>query len=106
MARQTEIKQYYKDLPEERRTFAEKLLTKMFFMEQTLRKLETDIRKNGAVIETSNGNGFQVVQENPAQKTYNTMVKNYNATVRLLLDMLPESIEKTGDEFTEFLEKA
>lgn len=106
MARQTEIKQYYKDLPEERRTFAEKLLTKMFFMEQTLRKLETDIRKNGAVIETTNGNGFQVVQENPAQKTYNTMVKNYNATVRLLLDMLPESIEKTGDEFTEFLEKA
>ncbi|MBQ8933919.1 MAG: hypothetical protein IJ061_06515 [Lachnospiraceae bacterium] len=75
-------------------------------MEQTLRKLETDIRKNGAVIETTNGNGFQVVQENPAQKTYNTMVKNYNATVRLLLDMLPESIEKTGDEFTEFLEKA
>ena len=106
MARQAEIKQYYKDLPEERRTFAEKLLTKMFFMEQTLRKLETDIRKNGAVIETTNGNGFQVVQENPAQKTYNTMVKNYNATVRLLLDMLPESIEKTGDEFTEFLEKA
>ena len=106
MARQAEIKNYYKDLPEERRTFAEKLLTKMFFMEQTLRKLETDIRKNGAVIETTNGNGFQVVQENPAQKTYNTMVKNYNATVKLLIEMLPESIEKTGDEFTEFLERA
>jgi len=104
MARQAEIKNYYKDLPEERRTFAEKLLTKMFFMEQTLRKLETDIRKNGAVIETTNGNGFQVVQENPAQKTYNTMVKNYNATVKILIDMLPDSIEKTGDEFTEFLE--
>lgn len=104
MARQAEIKNYYKDLPEERRTFAEKLLTKMFFMEQTLRKLETDIRKNGAVIETKNGNGFQVVQENPAQKTYNTMVKNYNATVKILIDMLPDSIEKTGDEFTEFLE--
>ena len=66
---------------------------------------ETDIRKNGAVIETKNGNGFQVVQENPAQKTYNTMVKNYNATVKILIDMLPDSIEKAGDEFTEFLER-
>lgn len=104
MARQAEIKNYYKDLPEERRTFAEKLLDKMFFMEKTLKALEKDIKEKGAVIETTNGNGFQVVQENPAQKTYNTMVKNYNATVKILIDMLPDSIEKTEDEFTAFLE--
>ena len=103
MANKKEIKQYYKDLPEEKRTYAEKLVDELIFMGQTLAKLRTSIRKEGAVIKTTNGNGFEVVQENPAQKTSTTMVKNYNATVKILTDMLPESIEDAGDEFTRFL---
>lgn len=104
MASKKEIKGYYKDLPEEKRTFAEKLVDKLMFMERTLKQLEKRIREDGAIIEGKNGNGFEVVQENPAQKTYNTMIKNYNATAKMLIDMLPESIEVVGDEFTRYLE--
>lgn len=106
MASKKEIKEYYKDLPEEKRTYAEKLIDEMIFMGQTLARLRTTIRKEGAVIKGRNGNGFEVVQENPAQKTYNTMVKNYNATVKILTDMLPESIGDSGDDFTRFLDGA
>ena len=104
MASKKEIKNYYKDLPEEKRTFAEKLVDKLVFMERTLKTLEKKIREEGPVLKGKNGNGFEVVQENPAQKTYNTMIKNYNATAKLLIDMLPESIEVVGDDFTRFLE--
>ena len=38
MASKKEIKGYYKDLPEEKRTFAEKLVDKLFFMEKTLKR--------------------------------------------------------------------
>ena len=105
MASKKEIKGYYKDLPEEKRTFAEKLVDKLMFMDKTLKTLEKRIREEGAVIKGKNGNGFEVIQENPAQKTYNTMIKNYNATAKILIDMLPESIEVVGDEFTRFLEE-
>ena len=106
MASKKEIKEYYKDLPEEKRTYAENLIDEMIFMKQTLARLRTTIRKEGAVVKGKNGNGFEVVQENPAQKTYNTMVKNYNATVKILTDMLPESIGDTGDDFIRFLDGA
>lgn len=104
MASKKEIKGYYKTLPEEKRTFAEKLVDKLTFMERTLKQLEKRIREDGAVVKGKNGNGFEVVQENPAQKTYNTMIKNYNSTARMLIDLLPENIEVVEDEFTKFLE--
>lgn len=104
MASKKEIKGYYKDLPEEKRTFAEKLVDKLFFMEKTLKRMEKTINDEGAIIETTNGNGFKVVIENPAQKSFNTMIKNYNSTAKMLIDMLPESIEDVGDEFTRFLD--
>ena len=103
MANKKEIKEYYKDLPKEKRIYAEKLIDELIFMGQTLARLRTTIRKEGAVIKTINGNGFEVTQEHPAQKSYNTTVKNYNSTLKLLTDMLPEGIGETGDEFTRFL---
>ena len=104
MASKKEIKEYYKDLPEEKRTYAEKLVDEMIFMGQTLSRLRTTIRKEGAVGTIVNGNGFEVTQEHPAQKSYNTMIKNYTSTVKILNDMLPEGIGDVGDEFTRFLE--
>lgn len=106
MASKKDIKNYYKDLPEEKRTYAEKLVDRLYFMERTLKSLEKEIRENGPMVEGKNGNGFTVVQENPAQKSYNTMIKNYNSTMKMLVDLLPGGIEDIGDEFTRFLDKA
>lgn len=103
MASKKDIKSYYKDLPEEKRTYAEKLVDRLFFMEKTLKRLEKEINEEGAIIKTKNGNGFDVVMESPAQKSYNTTIKNYNTTARLLINLLPESIEVEEDEFTKFL---
>ena len=66
---------------------AEKLAVEAEFMAQTLEVLKADIAENGPVVTHINGNGFEVRQENPAQKSYNTMIKNYNAAISALAKM-------------------
>lgn len=70
---------------------AEKLAERAAFMAVTLDELEADIAENGAVITAVNGNGFEVRQENPAQKSYNAMIKNYNSTIMALDKLAKES---------------
>lgn len=91
----------FKNIEPDKAEFAKKLYEKAAFMDATLEELQEDINATGATMKTQNGNGFNVIVENPSQKTYNTMIKNYNATMKLLLDMVPESYE--DDELITFL---
>lgn len=74
------------------------------FMKITLGELQKCINKNGAVTTAINGNGFEVTTENPAQKSYNTMIKNYNSVLKTLIDLLPKT-EKQVDEMMEFIKR-
>lgn len=98
------LRQYYKGLPEDKRALAYKLCDRAEFMEKTLKELEARVNKDGAVITSTNGNGFQVVQEHPAQKSYNTMMNRYSTTITKLYEMLPSGME-VDDEFTEWIKE-
>lgn len=76
-------------LDENKRTLAKKALSCLEFMEDTLKKLEKKVKKEGAVVTTTNGNGFEVTAENPAQKSYTALVGKYNAMLKTLIDLLP-----------------
>lgn len=89
-------------MPENQKPVADKLLSRIDFMDKTLNKLQKQIRSEGAIIETLNGNGFKTVTEHPAQKSYNTMIGRYNALVKTFIDLLPNSSPK-NDEFLNFL---
>ena len=71
-------------------------------MEKTLKKLQKIIREEGAIIKTKNGNGFEVTVENPAVKSYNTTLRNYNGTLKHLVDLCPEGSGE-DDEFLAFI---
>ena len=43
-----------------------------------------------------------IFMENPAQKSYNTMINRYTALMAKLIDMLPEE-SKTNDELIDFI---
>ena len=62
-----------------------------------------------AIITAKNGNGFETVQENPAQKRYNTMITRYCSTIKQLQDLLPNSrednINKAGEALAAFVTK-
>lgn len=101
----SKIKKYralFKHLEKDKKILAEKLYKQAAFMEVTLDNLQQTINEEGPVIESINGNGFTTTQEHPAQKSYNTMIRNYNTVIKTLSDMLPEDTEEK-DELTEFL---
>nr|DAT14950.1 MAG TPA: hypothetical protein [Caudoviricetes sp.] len=87
-------KEIYKDLDENKRVFAEKLYNEAVHMEKTLTRLKEQVDIEGPVIKSINGNGFETVNEHPAQKSYNTMIKNYNATLKALDDLAPVGKKK------------
>ena len=95
----SKYKDIFKDIPEDKKPFAEKLYNQAAFMLITLNELQKKINDEGAVIEAINGNGFKTINEHPAQKS---MIKNYNSTIKALIDLLPKS-EKEGDELIDFL---
>ncbi len=101
---ESEIQRYkgiFENIEEEKKPFAEKLYQQAAFMSATLKELQEKIDDEGAVIVSTNGNGFKTTQEHPAQKSYNTMIRNYNATIKSLLDLLPEN--QNEDELMEYL---
>lgn len=97
----SKFKKIFKNIEPDKAEFAKKLYEKAAFMDATLEELQDDINESGATITQTNGNGFKVTMENPSQKTYNTMIKNYNATMKLLLELIPEGSE--DDELVAFL---
>lgn len=98
------FKGFCRNLSKDRKNIAIKLCQKAAFMEVTLEDLQDRINKEGAIVEAVNGNGFKVKSENPAQKTYNTMIKNYNATIKSLVDLMPEGAS-ANDELIGFIRR-
>lgn len=86
------LKALYKELPKNKQKLTEKLIANAAFMAVTLEDLQAEVNKKGAVIKQKNGNGFNVTQEHPAQKSYNTMIGKYTAVIAKLDEMLPEEI--------------
>lgn len=89
------LKALYKELPKNKQKLTEKLIANAAFMAVTLEDLQTEVNKKGAVIKQKNGNGFTVVQESAAQKSYNVMIGKYTAVIAKLDEMLPEEIGKS-----------
>ena len=96
------VKKLLKSVDKNHAPVAKMLYERIEFMTETLIFLEEKIKNEGAVIEQKNGNGFLVKMENPAQKSYNTTIGRYNAAMKTLSEMIPES-EQKDDEFMAFI---
>lgn len=96
------LKKLYKEIPENKLKLVNGLIENAAFMKVTLDELQTIVNEEGTVVEVKNGNGFIVSQENPAQKSYNTMINRYTATIKQLAEFLPEQ-PKGMSKLDEFL---
>ena len=84
------LKKLFKELPENKKKMAEKLIEKASFMSITLDELKDDIKLYGVKETYVNGKDQFGFKESIESKTYNTMVKNYMNIIKQLNDMLPE----------------
>ena len=103
------LKRIFKDINKDKKTLCAELIRNAAFMAVTLEDLQNDIMENGAIITGTNGNGFEVVQENPAQRSYNTMINRYASIIKQLQELLPdaktENINKAGEALAAFVAK-
>lgn len=97
-----ELSKIFKDIDQERKQFADRLIQQCAFMLTTLSELQETLNEQGSIELFVNGKQ-EMLREHPAAKTYNTMIKNYNSTIKQLLDMLPEGNKAEQDELLGFL---
>lgn len=103
------LNKIFKDISKDKKALCEKLIQNAGFMAVTLEDLQEKIKKDGAVITSTNGNGFDILQEHPAQKSYNTTINRYSSVIRQLQDLLPdtkhEAISNAGEALAAFVAK-
>lgn len=74
------------------------LINELKFMKQTLKELKKEIKTKGVVTPMDQGK-YIIERANPAITSYNTMVKNYNSTIKQIYELLSSSNVATEDNF-------
>lgn len=102
---QNRIKKIYKNLPKERLEIAKKLIERAAYMLVSLEDMEAKISEDGLVVVMPQGS-YEIERAHPLLQPYNAMVKNYNATIKQLNEMSPNSdTEKAGQALMMFATK-
>lgn len=103
------LRDQFKDISGNKRAIAFKLIDRVAFMAITLKILEENIKTKGPVVKMENGKQKLVI-ENPAQKSYNTMINRYGTAIDKLTSMLPKEYDispdpsKDSDDFDNFVQ--
>jgi hypothetical protein len=85
-----------KDLTEEKKEVAQRLIERVAFMTITLQILEDTIKTKGPTYLFKNGSQKMMV-ENPAQKSYNAMINRYTSAYEKLINLLPKEPSSNND---------
>ena len=82
------IAKLFRELPPEKKQFADSLIEQFAVSTVTLERLVEEIN-NGDLIEDFVQGSQKLRRENPALKSYNATVKSFTALSKSLLDLLP-----------------
>ena len=104
-AKKKKIQKLFKELPSEKKQFADGLIFQFAVTTVTLERLVDEIN-SGDLIENFKQGAQELRRENPALKSYNTTIKSFTALSKSLLDLLPEKTQKqAGEELLSFATK-
>lgn len=109
-AEKTEVKKrkiakLFRELPAEKKQFADGLIYQFAVTTVTLERLVDEINA-GDLIEDFVQGAQKLRRENPALKSYNATIKSFTALSKSLLDLLPEKTQKqAGEELMNFATK-
>jgi len=99
------LKKLYKNLPDDRRKLAEKLIERAAFMGVSLSEMEQRIAAEGQVVKMPQGD-YEIDRAHPLLSTYNAMIKNYVTAIKQLDSFLtPDKTTggKPGEKLIEFI---
>lgn len=103
-----EIKKWddvFENISDDKKQVASRLIEQVAFMKITLDILKINIQLDGATYMFKQGKQEMII-ENPAQKSYNTMINRYTAACNALFNLLPQEKPKEPDDgFEAFIAK-
>lgn len=103
------LNKIFENVADDKKKLCSNLIKNAAFMAVTLEELQERIQSEGAVITSMNGNGFETMQEHPAQKSYNTMINRYSSIIRQLTELLPsdrqDAVTSAGEALAAFVAK-
>lgn len=97
------LEKIFRDIREDKKETVRNLIENAAFMEIQLAGLQKEIAEKGPVSEHKNGENQWGTKKSPEVEIYNTMIKNYMAVVRQLLELLPEGGADEKDELMSFI---
>lgn len=98
-----ELKEIVSRVPEDRQAIASRLSEELRFMGDTLEELKKKVKEYGTVELYENGKQ-KFLRENPAVKSYNTMIQRYATLYKQLTDLLPKgTATAAGNDLLEFM---
>lgn len=83
------LNEILRNINSEKRAMAQPLIENIAFMAVTLNELKEIIKIKGPITLMEQGTQRLLI-ESPAQKSYNSMIKNFNASMKQLFDLLPK----------------
>lgn len=90
------LKNIFNEMDDEKGILGLTLIKELEFMKKTLNKLKKELNDKGVVTEMSQGK-YSIERANPALTQYNSMVKNYQSTVKQINDLLPKDSNSYDD---------
>lgn len=100
----TELNEILQKIPEDKQAIAGRLADELVFMQQALTDLKRQIKEHGTIELYRNG-AQECLRENPAVKSYNTMIQRYSGLFKQLCDMLPKDQQpEDTDALLDFVE--
>ena len=91
-------KKLFNEMNNEKGMLGLALIKELEFMKKTLNKLKKELTEKGVVTEMSQGK-YSIDRANPALTQYNSMIKNYQSTIKQINDLLPSESLDGYDDF-------
>lgn len=91
------LRKIYKFLPKDTYQVNESLIKNAAFMAISLQELQATIDKNGYTEVYKNGRNQVGIKKTSEVDIYNTMIKNYTSTIKMLNELLPKNTIVSND---------
>ena len=96
------LKTTFEELDNDKSKLALSLIDEALFLGQTLSVLKQKVKDYGVVTEMCQGK-YSIDRENPALRSYNISIKNYQSLIKQITELLPTQNENPkGDGFDDF----
>jgi len=102
-----QLAEIFENIAENRRKIAGNLIARAAHMHVAMEDMEARMDKDGQLKNMQQGN-YKIKVAHPLFEKYNTMDKNYNATLKMLIDLLPQQTginTEAGKRMLDYLTK-